>query len=137
MIASNELSIEGYLARLAEKAGASAERVEALHQKYQEWQQRFCKHPLFRQIHAKAVKSWQFLRDPEVPKRQKAIVLAAVAYVLLPFDLVPDWLPVVGLVDDLAAMTVALAIVDQNKVAAEAPGEASSGDAEPSKGQTT
>lgn len=115
MIDPIESSIETYLIRLAEKAGASAERIEALHQKYEEWRQRFCSHPLFMQIHAKAVKAWAFLRDPQVPKRQKAIVLAALTYVLLPFDLLPDVLPFVGMVDDLAAMTIALAIVEQHQ----------------------
>ena len=35
-------------------------------------------------------------RDPRVPRRRKLLLLALVGYLALPFDLVPDFIPVAG-----------------------------------------
>lgn len=40
-------------------------------------------------------------RDPRVSKTAKLIVLITLAYVLSPIDLTPDFIPVLGLLDDL------------------------------------
>ncbi|HEX2189222.1 MAG TPA: DUF1232 domain-containing protein [Longimicrobiaceae bacterium] len=45
--------------------------------------------------------------DPRVSKLDKAIVLAAVGYMLLPVDLLPD-IPVIGQVDDVYLLALAL-----------------------------
>jgi uncharacterized membrane protein YkvA (DUF1232 family) len=45
--------------------------------------------------------------DPRVSKLDKAIVLAAVGYMLMPVDLLPD-LPVIGQVDDVYLLALAL-----------------------------
>src|SRR3954452_15953599 len=47
-------------------------------------------------------------RDDRVPRRRKLILLALVAYLALPFDLVPDFIPVAGQLDD--AIVVALVL---------------------------
>jgi uncharacterized membrane protein YkvA (DUF1232 family) len=47
-------------------------------------------------------------RDPRVPRRRKLILLALVGYLALPFDLVPDFIPVAGQLDD--AIIVALVL---------------------------
>ena len=39
-------------------------------------------------------------RDPRVPRRRKLLLAALVAYLGLPFDLVPDFIPVAGQLDD-------------------------------------
>ena len=39
--------------------------------------------------------------DPRVPKRAKWLAGAAVAYALSPIDLIPDFIPVIGHLDDL------------------------------------
>ena len=41
------------------------------------------------------------LKDPRTPAAAKVLLAAAVGYALLPIDLVPDFLPVVGHLDDL------------------------------------
>src|SRR6476659_8901031 len=45
-------------------------------------------------------------RDPRVPRRRKLLPAAALVYLALPFDLVPDFIPVAGQLDD--AVVVAL-----------------------------
>jgi uncharacterized membrane protein YkvA (DUF1232 family) len=47
-------------------------------------------------------------RDPRVPRRRKLMLVALVAYLSLPFDLVPDFIPVAGQLDD--AILVALVL---------------------------
>ena len=46
--------------------------------------------------------------DPRVPRRRKLLLLALVGYLALPFDLVPDFIPVAGQLDD--AIIVALVL---------------------------
>lgn len=42
----------------------------------------------------------RLLRDPRVPRRQKFLVAALIAYMAMPFDLVLDAIPVIGELDD-------------------------------------
>lgn len=48
------------------------------------------------------------LKDPRVPARHKLMLAGVGAYVLLPFDVVPDWFPGLGQVDDLMLVAQAL-----------------------------
>ncbi len=48
------------------------------------------------------------LRDPRVSATDKAILGATVAYLLNPVDIVPDWIPFLGLVDDVYLIALAL-----------------------------
>ena len=51
-------------------------------------------------------------RDPRVPWYAKAVAGAVVAYAFSPIDLIPDFIPVLGYLDDLilAPLGIALAI---------------------------
>ena len=42
----------------------------------------------------------RLLRDPCVPRRSKLLVAALIPYLALPFDLIPDFIPVAGQLDD-------------------------------------
>ncbi len=41
------------------------------------------------------------LRHPETPRASRLLLGAAVAYALSPIDLIPDWVPVIGHIDDI------------------------------------
>lgn len=58
-----------------------------------------------------AVAIWFCARDPATPTRVKAILLAALAYFVMPFDVVPDLLAGLGYADDLAVVTAAIRAV--------------------------
>ena len=52
-------------------------------------------------------KAISFFRDPTVSIWKKLIGVAAIAYVLLPFDAVPDFIPLFGWLDDLGVLSIA------------------------------
>jgi uncharacterized membrane protein YkvA (DUF1232 family) len=45
---------------------------------------------------------WRLIRDGRVPWVWKLIPIAGLAYVIFPFDLIPDFAPVLGQMDDVA-----------------------------------
>lgn len=47
-------------------------------------------------------------RDPRVPWVAKLIVALVVAYALSPIDLIPDFIPVIGYLDDLVLLPVGI-----------------------------
>jgi uncharacterized membrane protein YkvA (DUF1232 family) len=50
----------------------------------------------------------RLLRDPRVPRRNKALLIGLTGYLALPFDLVPDFVPVVGQLDDVVIVAFVL-----------------------------
>ena len=49
-------------------------------------------------------------RDPRVPWYAKALAGFVVLYALSPLDLVPDWIPFVGLLDDLVIVPLGIVL---------------------------
>jgi uncharacterized membrane protein YkvA (DUF1232 family) len=47
---------------------------------------------------------WSLLNDSRVPTSRKALLGGALAYFALPFDVVPDDIPVLGMFDDLVVV---------------------------------
>jgi uncharacterized membrane protein YkvA (DUF1232 family) len=67
------------------------------------------------------------VRDPRVPWYAKAVGACVVAYALSPIDLIPDFVPVIGYLDDLVLVPLGLLlmvrlippeILDEHRVAA-------------------
>jgi uncharacterized membrane protein YkvA (DUF1232 family) len=50
----------------------------------------------------------RLLRDERVPPRRKLLLVAVVGYLALPFDLVPDFIPVAGQLDDVLVVAFVL-----------------------------
>jgi uncharacterized membrane protein YkvA (DUF1232 family) len=51
---------------------------------------------------------WLAARDPRVPWYAKVVAAAVAAYALSPIDLVPDFIPVVGYLDDLVIVPLGI-----------------------------
>ncbi|MCZ2257913.1 YkvA family protein [Sporosarcina sp. G11-34] len=47
-------------------------------------------------------------KNPAVPKSTKMIIIGALSYLVLPVDLIPDFVPVVGLADDASVIAAAV-----------------------------
>ena len=50
-------------------------------------------------------------RDPRVPWYAKALAIAVAAYALSPIDLIPDFIPVIGYLDDLIIVPLGMWLV--------------------------
>lgn len=61
---------------------------------------------LFRQLTA----LWFMLREPRAPWAPKLVAFAVLAYALSPIDLIPDFIPVLGLLDDLILLPLGVAL---------------------------
>jgi uncharacterized membrane protein YkvA (DUF1232 family) len=53
----------------------------------------------------------RLLRDPRVPRRRKLVLVLLAAYLASPIDLVPDFIPVAGQLDDVLVLALALRLV--------------------------
>ena len=51
---------------------------------------------------------WDLARDPRVPRQQKLVLGALAAYLAFPLDIIPDFIPVIGQLDDLAVLIFGL-----------------------------
>ncbi len=47
-------------------------------------------------------------KDQRIPDRDKKILLGMIALILSPFDIIPDWIPIFGLLDDVIILSVIL-----------------------------
>ncbi len=50
----------------------------------------------------------RLLRDERIPRRRKALVGALIPYLALPFDLIPDFIPIAGQLDDAVLVAFVL-----------------------------
>ena len=62
-----------------------------------------------RQLKAETFALYLAARHPETPWYAKLLVAGIVAYALSPIDLIPDFIPVIGYVDDLILLPIAMA----------------------------
>jgi uncharacterized membrane protein YkvA (DUF1232 family) len=61
-----------------------------------------------------AAAAWFCARDPETPLRVKATLVAALAYFVLPTDLVPDFIAGFGFTDDATVLMAAIGLVSSH-----------------------
>lgn len=60
-----------------------------------------------RDVHA----LWLAARDPRMPRLAKLLALLIAAYALSPIDLIPDFIPVLGYLDDLVIVPLGVLLV--------------------------
>ena len=63
-----------------------------------------------RTIAKPALEVLEMALDPFTPTQVRVSLMAALAYLIMPFDLFPDFMPLVGYSDDLVALTAVLSI---------------------------
>jgi uncharacterized membrane protein YkvA (DUF1232 family) len=63
-----------------------------------------------RKMKAETLALYYASRDPRVPWYAKAWVSLVVAYALSPLDLIPDFIPILGYLDDLVLVPLGLAV---------------------------
>ncbi len=60
---------------------------------------------------AKAALALALLRDPRLPLTTRLVIPAVVLYLILPLDIIPDFIPLLGQLDDVLVLLVALRVV--------------------------
>ena len=55
-----------------------------------------------------ALQLYYLLQSKEVPVKTKTLIIGALGYLILPADLIPDFIPALGFTDDLTALLLAL-----------------------------
>ena len=53
---------------------------------------------------------WKLVRHPDTPRPARWIAIAVIAYAVSPIDLIPDFIPVLGLLDDLVIVPLGIAL---------------------------
>lgn len=53
------------------------------------------------------------IRDPECPKPAKVVAWIVVGYALSPIDLIPDFIPVLGILDDVILVPIGIIFVER------------------------
>jgi len=64
-----------------------------------------------RELLQNASLAWRLLLDPHVSVLAKLIPVGVLAYVVMPFDLIPDVIPVLGQLDDLAVILLGIRLL--------------------------
>jgi uncharacterized membrane protein YkvA (DUF1232 family) len=63
---------------------------------------------------ADALAVWYCARDDETPTAAKGMMLAALAYFVLPADAIPDVIPLIGYTDDAAVFAALMSVVGRH-----------------------
>ena len=63
-----------------------------------------------RRIKRNVVALWLAARDPRVPMAAKVVAAIVAAYALSPIDLIPDFIPILGYLDDVILVPLGIAL---------------------------
>ena len=61
-----------------------------------------------KKLRAEAVTLWFCYRHPQTPRIAKVLAIAIVAYAFSPIDLIPDFIPVLGLLDEAILLPIGI-----------------------------
>lgn len=86
------------------KKGADAAEQEKIKRNFGSWTS--CVKNM--ELLSKAKQLYEFFLSPQITGLQKTLVAGALLYILTPLDLVPDFIPVIGWLDDLGVAVFAL-----------------------------
>lgn len=64
-----------------------------------------------KQVVEKALILYYAAQSPQTPAWAKTAIYGALAYFILPFDAIPDFIPIAGYTDDLTTLAAAIAVV--------------------------
>jgi len=53
---------------------------------------------------------WKLFKHPQTPRAAKLVAIFVVAYALSPIDLIPDFIPVLGMLDELILLPIGIAL---------------------------
>lgn len=63
-----------------------------------------------RRLKANLILLWLCCRQPDMPWLPKVVTLVTVAYAVSPVDLIPDFIPVLGFLDDVILLPLGIAL---------------------------
>jgi uncharacterized membrane protein YkvA (DUF1232 family) len=62
-------------------------------------------------LRAEGAVLWRALWHPQTPTKARIAALAVILYVISPIDIIPDFIPILGWLDDLVILPLGLALV--------------------------
>lgn len=54
---------------------------------------------------------WKLFKHPDTPRGVKLLAVALIAYAVSPIDLIPDFIPILGMLDDVILLPLGIALV--------------------------
>ena len=61
-----------------------------------------------------ALQLYFLLQAKDVPAKAKTIIIGALGYLILPVDVMPDFIPMLGIVDDISAIMLVLKTLNKD-----------------------
>jgi uncharacterized membrane protein YkvA (DUF1232 family) len=71
---------------------------------------RLARHAQRLQLATRLLALWKLVRHPDTPRAPKWVALGVLAYALSPIDLIPDFIPLLGQLDDLLLVPLGIAL---------------------------